>query len=135
MKRVEGFPVNFVSEAKNKTIVLERSKINKIFFNNAPKNCFSKIVNEIKEMAIEDAKISVANFSIIDCFENPKKIIEKLNEIVFYSHNFYEDTRYDNFSTDLFKENLLSGISHVNLEYLKKNEEKLLYRLKGKNII
>lgn len=135
MKRIEGFPVNFVSEGKNKTLVLERSRINKVFFNNAPKNCFSKIVNEIKEMAIEDAKISVANFSIMDCFDNPKKIIEKLNEIVFYSHNLYEDTRYDNFSKDLFCNNLLSGISHVNFEYLKNNEEKLLYRLRAKNII
>ena len=135
MKRKEGFPVNFVSEAKNKTIVLERSRINRSFFNNAPKNSFSKIVNEIKEMPIEDAKISVSNFSIMECFDNPKKIIQKLNEIVYYPHNMYEDTRYDNFSTDLFKENLFAGISHVNYDYLKKNEEKLLFRLRGKNII
>lgn len=135
MTKHDVLPVNYITEEKNKKLIIERSGLNKIFFKEVKKNNFSKIINEIKEMALEDAKISIANFSILECFENPEKILKKLNEIVFYSYNIYEETRYDNVSTELFQKNMLAGISHVSIKYLKENEEKLIYRLKSKNII
>lgn len=132
-----GMPVLYLTESKNKEIVTRylNGVIDDVYVKNIKKGNFNLIIKELKDFAIQEAKLSLMDCSILDLFDNQNKIKEKLSNIVLYTFNYSDGTKYNNIAIEALYENLLSGIAAINVSFLIKNKDTVFQLLREKDLI
>lgn len=130
-------PILYITESKNKEVLLYGLKgiIDSAYLKTVKKGNFNLILATLKEFAIQEAKMSILNVPITDLFDNPQKIKVQLSDIVRYSFNYSEGTRYDNIAKNELECNLFSGIAAINRAFLIKNKNLVFQILREKNLI